>query len=459
MQDLVVGAYAVAGKGLAVHEPRQLRRSQEAPRELDAADHRPLIDLVRQVVWLDRRIDEDVGRFRPHVSNALGPMLPDTAAHARIVVEHADEAFLVARRRKHHLEVGAADVRIRLPEAVAKRRAHADHAGSPGDPAQHLADQRSAAGDFVDGLRILRTRHEADRAMVAEIFADRRQIMDDLDAEALQQAAAADAGELQEARRIDGAAADDHLFARLHLMDGPAALVDIANRRRLPALEHDPEGARMGANVDPPGLLLRRQEIHPACAATQTLVDAALEIADAGLGRAIVVGVAGNIEADGPGDERLADLVLPIEVGHRNVAVATAIKVVTFADPRLKPLEIGQEVGVAPARVAALRPAVELVSLAAVDDHAVDRAGSADRAADRDDDRAFIDVRRRLGLDLPSVGFIEHEFDEACRNINIRVPVGRTGLQGTDSDAGIFRQASGDDGPCSTGPDDDVIEG
>ena len=43
--------------------------------------------------------------------------------------------------------------------------------------------------------------------MVAEILADRRQIVDDLDAEALEQAAAADAGQLQQARRIDGAAA------------------------------------------------------------------------------------------------------------------------------------------------------------------------------------------------------------------------------------------------------------
>src|SRR5215470_18079694 len=168
-------------------------------------------------------------------------MLPDTAAHTRIVVEHADEAVLIARWRKHHLEVGAADVWIGFPEAIAKRRAHADHTGSPCEPAQHLADQRGPAGDFVDGLRILRTRYDADRAVVAEVFADRWQIGNDLDAEALEQAAAANAGDLQEARRIDSAAADDHIFAGFHLVDGPAALVDIANRRRRLALEHDLE--------------------------------------------------------------------------------------------------------------------------------------------------------------------------------------------------------------------------
>src|SRR5437660_3884934 len=150
--------------------------------------------------------------------------------------------------------------------------------------------------------------------------------------------------------------------------------------------------------------------------------------------------------------------MLPIEVGHRNVAVAASIKVVTFADPPLKSFEIGQEVGVAPADVAALRPVVEIVGLTAVDNHAVDRARSADGAANRDDDRASVDVWRRLSLELPSVGFIEHDFDEARWNVNIGVPVARTGLEGADGDPGVFRQASGDDGPCSAGPDDHIIE-
>src|SRR5258708_4382593 len=82
------------------------------PRQRDAADHRALIDLVRQIVGLDRRIDKDVGRFRPHVANAFRPMLPDTAAHTRKIVEHADEAVFITRRRKRHLEVGPADVWI-----------------------------------------------------------------------------------------------------------------------------------------------------------------------------------------------------------------------------------------------------------------------------------------------------------------------------------------------------------
>src|SRR5262249_59552354 len=121
------------------------------------------------------------------------------------------------------------------------------------------------------------------RERVTEIFADRRQMVNDLDAEGFKQAAIADAGELQKARRIDGAAADNNLFANLHFVDGPAALIDIANRHGLLALEHDLEGARMGAKINPPRLLHCRHEIHPARTAAQPVVDAALKIADAGL--------------------------------------------------------------------------------------------------------------------------------------------------------------------------------
>jgi hypothetical protein len=65
--------------------------------------------------------------------------------------------------------------------------------------------------------------------------------------------------------RIDGAAADDHLLAGLHLVDGPAALVDIANRHRPLALEHDLAGARMGAKVDLPDFFCAgRRYIRPA---------------------------------------------------------------------------------------------------------------------------------------------------------------------------------------------------
>ena len=55
----------------------------------------------------------------------------------------------------------------------------------------------------------------ADVEVVLQVGADAGQVGDDVDAEPAQLVAAADAGEHQQLRRIDRAAADDHLACRL----------------------------------------------------------------------------------------------------------------------------------------------------------------------------------------------------------------------------------------------------
>ncbi len=62
-----------------------------------------------------------------------------------------------------------------------------------------------------------------------------------------------------------------------------------------------------------------------------------------------------------------------VDVGDGEPALAPAEGLVTLADAPLQPLEIGQHVGIAPAAVAALRPAVVVGALAAIVDVSVDR--------------------------------------------------------------------------------------
>src|SRR3546814_7210418 len=81
-------------------------------------------------------------------------------------------------------------------------------------------------------------------------------------------------------------------------------------------------------------------------------------------------------------DEGLAQRVLPVDVGDLQRAVAAA-KGVVAAQSLLAAPEVGQAVGIAPAAVAALRPAVEIHALAAVVVVAVDRAGAEDRKSTR----------------------------------------------------------------------------
>ena len=116
-------------------------------------------------------------------------------------------------------------------------------------------------------------------------------------------------------------------------------------------------------------------------------MDQPLEIADARLVVAAVVVVAArNPQFLGAIDERLADRMDPVDVGDRQVAVAAVDAVIADADPPLGALEIRQHVDIAPAAVAALRPVVEIRALAAIVDHAVDRARPAQRAALRGGD-------------------------------------------------------------------------
>src|ERR1700750_2327615 len=80
-------------------------RGEQTPQELEPADHRALIGVFGEVAWVDRRLvvrvpgaDQDIAaRQRPH--------LPRTAGNARRIVELANEAWLVARRRKDALHV------------------------------------------------------------------------------------------------------------------------------------------------------------------------------------------------------------------------------------------------------------------------------------------------------------------------------------------------------------------
>jgi hypothetical protein len=85
------------------------------------------------------------------------------------------------------------------------------------------------------------------------------------------------------------------------------------------------------------------------------------DVAHARLFRAVIVGVARNALFHGAFDEGLAQGIAPFEVGDRQVALAAAEGRVGV--PRhavLAAAEVGKDVGIAPAAVAALRPAVEV---------------------------------------------------------------------------------------------------
>ncbi len=102
------------------------------------------------------------------------------------------------------------------------------------------------------------------------------------------------------------------------------------------------------------------------------------------------------------------------------------------AQPTFGAPEVRQHVGVAPAAVAALRPGVEIGALAAIVDHAVERARSAEHASLRGRDAPPAAAGGRLGGELPRVGGVEQHLDEAGRHVDERMPVRRPGFQHAD---------------------------
>ena len=222
--------------------------------------------------------------------------------------------------------------------------------------------------------------------MVAQVLADARQLVLDLDAQRFQQRHRADARDLQQLRRVHGAAAQDHLLARayFHRRAIAAALV-VAHADGALAFEHDRGGMGVGVHREV-GALHRRMQVAAGGAAAEPILHDALDVADAGLLDAVVVAVAWDALLHRTLDEGLADRVAPLEVGDRQVALAAAERVVGLAHAPLGAPEVGQHVGIAPAVVAALGPAVEVQPLAAIVDVAVDRAGAAQRLAARGGD-------------------------------------------------------------------------
>src|SRR5207245_654582 len=148
-----------------------------------------------------------------------------------------------------------------------------------------------------------------------------------------------------------------------------------------------------------------------------------LAVGDALLDRAIVIGVARNAEAHGACHERLAQRIPPIHGGDGEIAVAAAISFIALADAPFQPLEIRQHVRIAPAAVAELRPGIEILTLAAVVDMAVDRRRAAERLAARRVDAAAAGPGPRLLLVGPVDALHMERLDEASRQMDVGMPI------------------------------------
>ena len=455
VQDLLVGAHLVAGQRLVCEVRRERRGTHEPPGEPDAVDDHPAVHRVGEIARLDRRLVQRVGAARPDVSAALRAMLPHRDRGARLVFQGGLHAAPVARGREGDLQVGRVERLVRRPEAVHQGRLQGEDPGPEREVLRHLDPEPPASRKLVDRPHAPDPERGADRVVVAQVLAHPGQRLAHGDPQLAEQPGRPDPRELQELRRVDGPAGDDHLARRAH--HPPLAAAQILHPDRAVAFEQDPRRVGVRAHVDVAplhgGAQVRARGAHPAVA-----VDAALEVADAFLPLAVVVGVARDADALRAGDERLAQRMTPVEILDHELAVAAPVPVVARPDAAFAAPEVGQHVRIAPPAVAELRPGVEVHALAAVVDVAVDRARPAERLAPRLPDPAPRGALARLGLVEPVDRRVGQRLHESGGDVDERMPVPASGLQRADPVASVRAQAVDEGGARGAGTDDDEVE-
>ena len=105
IEQLVVALHARSRQVLPDDVFGERRRGEQTPQELQSADNRAPIGVFGEVARVDRRLVVRVGRAHQDIAARQRPHLPRTAGNARPIVELANEARFVARRREDALHV------------------------------------------------------------------------------------------------------------------------------------------------------------------------------------------------------------------------------------------------------------------------------------------------------------------------------------------------------------------
>ena len=127
-QQLVVGLHARTWKVLVVVIGLERLRLEQPPGEPHGGQQHAPVRFQRQVVGLDDRCLERIGRSQAHEAAAFGALLPGRDGHAGLALQLALHALPVAGRRERELDIGVRHRRIRAPEAVDMRRTQRQHA-------------------------------------------------------------------------------------------------------------------------------------------------------------------------------------------------------------------------------------------------------------------------------------------------------------------------------------------
>ena len=359
---------------------------------------------------------------------------------------------------EHQVRVGDVVVAAREPAAL-------EVVGGSGPAAQEQPlgpDERPAP--FLGGRRLHRNGLEAlvldvDLEMILEMVADAREIGHDRDAKALEIAGRARARQEEELRRIDRAAAQDHLACVDGLRPTPLPLDLDADSS--PAFEIDPCHERRGANLEVLPPTHDRVEVGARGAQPPAAMDVPVERREAFL--AIAVDVLGQVVASllGRGEEGSEQRVgRGAALQDQRTVVPTPRIVSRGREAVLHPLEVRQAVGVVPRLHAGIgRPALIVEGVAALEDLAVDARRAAQHLAPSVVDAPAVHERLGLRLVSPVVEAAADRERQGGRHVDERVdaPVRTPGFQDEHAVGGVRAEAIGQGTPRRAATDDDEV--
>ena len=235
----------------------------------------------------------------------------------------------------------------------------------------------------------------------------------------------ADARELQQLRGVERAAGHQHLRAGRRGTADPVAQVLDARR----ALAGEQDARRVRARDDPEvGAPPGRAQIARRRAAPQSSAHRPLVVAEAFLGRAVEIRIAPVAAFLGGRQVGVGQRVRLRRVRNRE-RPARAVILVGAALLVLGLAEVGQHVGVTPARIAEIAPPVVVLVLSAYVEEAVDRGRSAEHLAARLRDPPVGGARLRLARIEPVHRGIGEVLSVSERNVYPRAAVLAARLQ------------------------------
>jgi hypothetical protein len=286
-----------------------------------------------------------------------------------------------------------------------------------------------------------------------EVLADAGEVEHRGDAVLAQVRARADAREQEQLRRVQRPRREDHLARRARPVE--PLLARELDADGTPAFEEDARRMRPGEDREV-GAAPRRPEVGRGRALAPPAPGRHVGRAEAGAQPAVRVVVVRVARLLPRLDEGARERVLDTRSPHAERAAAAVVRARAEL-VRLGALEVGQDLGEGPARVAEPRPLVVVAARPAAVDHAVGRARAAEHLPAREVEHAALQVLLRQRLVAPVEGARDHDREQTPGRTDQRAPVAAARLEQEHPQRRIGAEALAQHAARRAGTDDHVV--